>query len=106
MARILLVEGDEAIRGLAYKVLADMGHTLYEAPNGVDAIKWCCQYEIDLIISDCLMPLMPLPPFILHTSDYDNQRLRNIALNAGALAVIEKIGDIKAFRQVINQFLG
>jgi len=125
MADILIVEEDEAIRKLVHKVLSDMGHTIHEAANGVSAIRLCRHYKFDLIIMDYPMPpmLLPamnslevarqpgsdpatgIPPFILHTSDYDNQELRNIALNAGALGVIEKIGNIKAFRQAINHFL-
>ncbi len=119
MSDILVVEKDEAIRELVYKVLSDMGHTVREAANGAGAIRLCRHYEFDLIIMDCPMPFALLaasrrpdgnpsagvPPFILHTSDYDNQELRNSALNAGALDVIGKIGNIKTFRQAINQLL-
>lgn len=58
---ILLVEDDPSVRNLASQVLRDHGYQVIEAWNGEDALKQAKNLgadEIDLVISDVVMPNM------------------------------------------------
>jgi len=93
-----------------------MGHIVLEAENGAEAIRICRLFNFNLMILDYHIPDMNglkvvatlgdrKPPFIFHSSDYDNQQIKEDAINAKALGVIKKIGDIKSFKQDIQNFL-
>src|SRR5262249_26508308 len=60
---ILLVEDEEGLRGLNARGLASRGYTVLEAGNGVEAMKILEDYsgEIDLVVSDVVMPEMDGP---------------------------------------------
>ncbi len=58
MARILLVEDDDAIRGVVSDVLRDGGYEVYEAINGADAMEQLDKGRPDLIVLDLMMPVM------------------------------------------------
>ena len=45
------------------------------------------------------------PPFVLHTSDYDNKQIIKDAVNAQALGIIGKFSNISGFKQEIAYFL-
>ena len=115
MADILVVDDQEIIRQLSCEVLSRVGHNVIAACNGVEALRLCRQHKFDLLILDYQMPdmdglemverLQGRIRFVLHTSDYDNGEVIRKALEAGALGVIAKIGDIAAFRKQIETFL-
>jgi two-component system chemotaxis response regulator CheY len=58
MPEILVVEDDEAIRGLVTEVLRDDGYEVGEAANGVEALAYIGQRKPDLIVLDLMMPVM------------------------------------------------
>jgi two-component system chemotaxis response regulator CheY len=58
MPQILVVDDDDAIRGLVSEVLRDDGYDVREATNGVEALDQLCQERPDLIVLDLMMPLM------------------------------------------------
>ena len=60
---ILLVEDDEAVRGVSRRILVQHGYTVLEASNGIDALRICeeAARRIDLIVSDMVMPGMNGP---------------------------------------------
>jgi len=58
MAEILVVEDDEAIRGLVTEVLRDDGYEVGEAANGLEALEYVDQHKPDLIVLDLMMPVM------------------------------------------------
>lgn len=56
MARILVVDDEEPIRTLVRKIVAKDGHDVMEAEDGVAACESFQGAEIDLIITDLVMP--------------------------------------------------
>lgn len=65
-AHILLVEDEDAVRMFAARALKDKGYEVLEASNGSEAIEIAHKHEgeIDLIITDVVMPGMDGPHMI------------------------------------------
>jgi PAS domain S-box-containing protein len=57
---ILLVEDEDAVRALAFRVLSDQGYVVLEASNGVEglAVAEKIGRSIDLVLTDVIMPEM------------------------------------------------
>jgi DNA-binding NtrC family response regulator len=57
---VLLVEDEDGVRELIWKILTDHGHTVLEARHGKDALSVAAGYEhpIQLLLSDVVMPEM------------------------------------------------
>ena len=58
MPQILVVEDDDAIRGLVSEVLRDDGYDVREASNGIEALDRLREQRPDLIVLDLMMPVM------------------------------------------------
>jgi CheY-like chemotaxis protein len=58
MPQILVVEDDDAIRGLVSDVLRDDGYLVREARNGIEALEQVRGGPPDLIVLDLMMPIM------------------------------------------------
>jgi CheY-like chemotaxis protein len=56
VARILLVEDDEAVRDILKKALVSSGHEVEEAENGNVALAAYRRQPCDLVITDLVMP--------------------------------------------------
>jgi two-component system, cell cycle sensor histidine kinase and response regulator CckA len=57
---VLLVEDDDAVRGVTSAMLRALGYRVMEATGGLDALKRCREYvgPIHLLLTDMVMPLM------------------------------------------------
>jgi CheY-like chemotaxis protein len=57
---VLLVEDEDGVRELMWKILTDHGHTVLEARHGRDALALAAGYEqpIHLLLTDVVMPEM------------------------------------------------
>jgi CheY-like chemotaxis protein len=57
---ILIVEDEAMVRALTRQVLEECGYTIFEAENGVEALAKFeeCGEEIDMVLTDVIMPLM------------------------------------------------
>ena len=57
---VLLVEDEDGVRELIWKILTDHGHTVLEARHGRDALAIAADYKhpIELLLSDVVMPEM------------------------------------------------
>jgi two-component system, cell cycle sensor histidine kinase and response regulator CckA len=60
---ILLVEDEDALREVTRRILSGAGYRVILAENGVDALRVVDEHEgqIDLLLSDVIMPQMPGP---------------------------------------------
>ena len=65
-ATILLVEDEDAVRAFGTRALQSRGYTVHEASSGVEAMEVLEEYgdEIDLIVSDVVMPEMDGPSLL------------------------------------------
>ncbi len=63
---ILLVEDEDAVRAFAERALISRGYEVHEAMDGVEALEVMEEYgdEIDLIVSDVVMPEMDGPTLL------------------------------------------
>ncbi len=63
---VLLVEDEDAVRTFAKAALASRGYRVFEAANGVDALEVMEEHasEIDLVVSDVVMPEMDGPALL------------------------------------------
>jgi two-component system cell cycle sensor histidine kinase/response regulator CckA len=55
---ILVVEDEDMVRSLSREVLESCGYTVLEATNGMEALSMCAEHEINLLITDIVMPQM------------------------------------------------
>ena len=58
MFRILVAEDDHAIRTLITTKLKQENYTIYTAENGEETLSVMEKYQVDLLISDIMMPVM------------------------------------------------
>jgi CheY-like chemotaxis protein len=58
VAKILIIDDQEAIRGLLRTYLEGVGHEVCEATNGRDGLALYRQRQADLVITDIAMPEM------------------------------------------------
>ncbi|MGE3404189.1 MAG: response regulator [Vicinamibacterales bacterium] len=56
MARILLVDDDDQFRGMMETMLHRMGHDVVSARSVGEALRECGQHDLDLLITDLIMP--------------------------------------------------
>ena len=63
---IILVEDEDAVRAFASRALASRGYTVLEADSGISALEQVDEHrdEIDLVISDVVMPEMDGPTLL------------------------------------------
>jgi YesN/AraC family two-component response regulator len=56
MAKILVIDDEEQIRGLLKRLLKNKGHLVVTADNGAVGLKLLAQEVFDLVITDIFMP--------------------------------------------------
>jgi two-component system cell cycle sensor histidine kinase/response regulator CckA len=61
---VLLVEDEPTVRGVAERALTRHGYTVVTADNGEDALEILAAQQIDLLISDVVMPGMDGPTMV------------------------------------------
>ena len=70
--RILFVEDEDAVRGVAARLLRARGYEVIEAADGEEALALCKEHAgtIDLLISDVVMPEMDGPTLLKQAREY------------------------------------
>ena len=58
MAKILLVEDEASLLELLSEVVSELGHAVFTARNGLEALEAVEKNPPDIIISDVMMPVM------------------------------------------------
>ncbi|MFI5348220.1 MAG: response regulator [Elusimicrobiota bacterium] len=56
MAKVLLIEDDDALRTITRALLTDKGHVVVEASNAQQGLEAAFTQKPDIILSDFLMP--------------------------------------------------
>jgi DNA-binding NtrC family response regulator len=56
MARILLIDDDEWLRQMLRLTLIELGHEVVDAPNGMHALLLHSTYDIEVVLTDIIMP--------------------------------------------------
>ena len=55
---VLIVEDNDVNRMIAREILLSLGLNVFEAADGVEALQFLSRSHVDLILMDCLMPVM------------------------------------------------
>jgi two-component system cell cycle response regulator CpdR len=119
MAKILIAEDNDDLRGLVARALSDDGHEVIEAADGAAALKALrrCDGEIDLLLTDVKMPVMdgvalalaagrshPEMAIMLMTG-YADQRERAHGLDALVHDVITKPFSMEQIKGAVREAL-
>lgn len=115
MARILIAEDEEALRGFLERALSGDGHEVAVAPDGADALEQLArnQGQFDLLLADIKMPVMdgialalaaardhPAVTVLLMTG-YADQRERACGLDALIHDVVAKPFTLAEIRRTV-----
>jgi two-component system cell cycle sensor histidine kinase/response regulator CckA len=115
---VLLVEDEPTVRGVAERALTRHGYTVITADNGEDALEVLARgEEIDLLISDVVMPGMDGPTMvrqarkdwpnlkILFMSGYAEEQLRN-SINVDNVSFLPKPFSVQELAEAAKRTLG
>ena len=58
MKKILVIDDEEQMRDMLQRLLEQRGYEVMKAPNGKVGARLCKEEQIDLVITDLLMPEM------------------------------------------------
>lgn len=101
---LLVVENDAALRRLETMLLAELGHTVLEAADGVEALAVAARHAatVDLLVTDIVMPHLSGPDLasqlralhpgidVLYVSGDGNGCLRARGIDRGAAKLLDK----------------
>jgi len=120
MARILLTEDDDAVRGFVKRALELDGHSVEAAEDGGEAVERLNRENgaFDLLVSDIKMPVMDGIALALHTArdfpempillmtGFADQRERANGLDLLVRDVITKPFSLADIRRSVREALG
>jgi len=105
MGRILVVDDDDAVRGVLQKTLSDAGYEVLSARDGREAMRLVATHPFDLVLTDLIMPDQEGIETIreLHR-DYPSIRIVAMsgAMDAVYLKTAELLGAGAALRKPID----
>lgn len=115
MARVLIVEDEEAQRILFETEIQELGHEVLLANDGVDAVEIVRNYEPDAVILDLMMPNMhgldalrkvlshqPNMPVIIHTA---YSHYKDNFMSWAAEEYIVKSADLSELKNALKRVL-
>ncbi|MFZ4066621.1 MAG: ATP-binding protein [Phenylobacterium sp.] len=117
--RILFVEDEDAVRSVAAKLLRARGYEVFEASSGEEALELAEAHagEIDLMISDVVMPGMQGPELlkaareylagapVMFISGYAEAEFSNLLEGETNVSFLAKPIDIKTLAERVKQEL-
>ena len=108
-ARILIIDDEEQIREMLGQMLTREGYEVVAADNGKEGMKVCREQEVDLIITDIIMPEKDGIEMILELR-HDFPHLKVIAISGGGrlgpdgyLEMAQKLGAHRTFFKPFNR---
>ena len=110
MKRILVVDDNLIMRKLIRNIFSNEEYEIEEAENGVEGLEIVRKHDIDLVVTDIIMPVMEGLELIMHLKrDFPNIKI--IAISGGKpyyLYMAKKLGIEGIFTKPLNlqQFLG
>lgn len=121
MARIIIIDDQDAIRSIVRRTLERHGHTVVEAPDGQAGMRLLLEQPVDLVITDIFMPGQdgietlravrkdfPGVPVIVMSggSRIGDLDLREAAEVLGAVRTIQKPFGAHEILKVVSEVLG
>ena len=104
MAKILIIDDERGIRNTLREILADEGHNVEVAENGINGLQMATKNAYDLIFSDIKMPEMDgieVLSSIKNTGEYANQNTP-IASAETPIVMITGHGDVETAVQALK----
>ncbi|HEX5775816.1 MAG TPA: response regulator, partial [Caulobacteraceae bacterium] len=119
VGRILFVEDEDAVRGVAARLLRARGYEVIEAADGEEALLLAEQHagEIDLLISDVIMPGIDGPTLlkkargylgsapVMFISGYAEAEFSDLLEGETGVTFLAKPLDIKVLAERVKQQL-
>jgi len=102
MARILIVDDDEAFRDLLLQMVSKAGHTAVSAVNGFEALKSLRAEPADLILTDLMMPYGGLTTIQILRTEFP--QLGIIAMTGGGTHRLDYARSLGAERTLGKPF--
>ena len=119
MATILIIDDNSATRNMLRTALSHAGYTVLVAATGVDGLEQCQEHQIDLILTDILMPGTdgltviailkrgrPHAKIIAMTGASGEKDFLDAAKILGAHGIIQKPVDLPRLREMVKRELG
>ena len=117
VGRILFVEDEDAVRGVAARLLRARGYEVIEACDGEEALELCIEHAgtIDLLISDVIMPGMDGPTLlkkargylgnapVMFISGYAEAEFSDLLEGEEGVSFLPKPIDIKTLAERVKQ---
>jgi DNA-binding NtrC family response regulator len=107
--RILIIDDEEQIREMLAQMLTREGYEVVHADNGKEGMKACREQNVDLIITDIIMPEKDGIEMILELR-HDFPHLKVIAISGGGrlgpdgyLEMAQKLGAHRTFFKPFNR---
>ena len=117
LTKVLTVDDSNVMRALLRKALGDEGFDVVQAVDGIDALEWLEQNEVDVVITDINMPRLDgfglieklragqrhrdRPILVLSTESSDEKKAR--ARAAGATGWIVKPFDAAKLASAVRR---
>ena len=104
MAKILIIDDERGIRNTLREILADEGHNVEVAENGINGLQMATKNAYDLIFSDIKMPEMDgieVLSAIKNTGEYASQNTP-IASAETPIVMITGHGDVETAVQALK----
>ncbi len=101
---VLLVEDEQALREVTRRILAGAGYRVIVAGNGPEALQAAAMHEgeIDLLLSDVIMPQMPGPQLARQLLE-QRPSLRVLLMSGFAQPILDSGGHLDAGMTLIEK---
>lgn len=107
MARILVVDDEKPVREMVQRMLEYHGHQVTALSNGVDALDVCKKNDIDLVITDVIMPKKDGLEIIIDLR-FNFEDIKIIAISGGGRSLprdyLDVAKDFGAVRTISKPF--